>query len=112
VLELSKFSIKEINMNTAVKFLILYLIPILSIAITLGTYALVYGTYNEGFVGLVFIIVLLGLIASCYITIILVSRFLAKETIYFGIIFSILGCLLEFASVIIYTVIFEHELHF
>ena len=99
-------------MSNSVKFLILYLIPILSIVGTYGIYMLAYGTSGEGIVSFGFIIAILGLIASCYITITLVSQFVANETIYLGVIFSILAFLFELAAFAFYIVMFKQELHF
>lgn len=99
-------------MSTIVKFLILYLIPILSIAGTFGTYMLAYGTSGEGLVSFAFIIALVGLVASCYITITLVSQFLVNKTVYLGVIFSILACLLEFIAFAFFIVMFKEALRF
>ncbi len=98
-------------MSTTAKFLILYLIPCFSVAGTFGTYMIGYGTRAEGLIKFVFMIVVSALIASCYITVKLVSQFIADETIYSGVIFSILGCLLEFIAFAFYIVMFKDELY-
>ncbi|MEH6443559.1 MAG: hypothetical protein V7784_06645 [Oceanospirillaceae bacterium] len=97
-------------MSTTVTFLVLYLIPILTVAGTFGTYMLAYGTSGNDLIRFAFIVVIIGLIASCYITVILVSQFLSSEIIYSGVIFSILGCLFEFVAFSFYLVMFKDEL--
>ena len=101
---------KDMHLSTAVTFLILYLIPILTVSGTFGTYMLAYGTSGNGLIRLAFIIVLVGLIASCYLAVILVSQFLSDGISYSGVIFSILGCLIEFSAFAFYLVMFKDEL--
>ena len=55
-------------MSTTVKFLILYLIPILSFASIFGVYMLSYGkSLGNSLIDFAFRIVILGFIASCFI---------------------------------------------
>ncbi|MBL4796564.1 MAG: hypothetical protein JKY50_04050 [Oleispira sp.] len=94
-------------MDTLIKFLILYLIPILSSVSSVGVYKHAYGKAPEDtFINMAFIFVALGFIASCFIMVTLVSKFSSGEIIYSGIVFSILAWLLELIVVGLYLVIF------
>ena len=97
-------------MSTTVQFLILYLIPILSVAGTFGTYALGYGKKADDLVMFSFMFIGAGLIASCYLTVTLITQFLTDEVSYLGIAFSIVGCLLELIAFAFYILIFKDEL--
>jgi len=97
-------------MSTTVKFLILYLIPILTVSGTLGTFLLAYGKRSNGFIKFVFKVVILGLIAACYITVVLLFQFLTDDIVYSGVLFSILGCFFEFLAFAYYIVMFKDEL--
>jgi uncharacterized membrane protein YciS (DUF1049 family) len=99
-------------MSIAVSFFILYLIPILTIVLTFGLYMLAYGKSADGIVTLGFFLALSGLITSCYLTTILVSGFVANKIVYSGVIFSIMGCLIEIAAFGFYILIYKDELRF
>lgn len=94
-------------MSTTVKFLILYLIPILSFVSSVGVYMHAYGKAPENtYINLAFFFVVLGFIASCFITVMLVTQFLSNEAVYSGIVFSILAWLVELIVVGLYLVMF------
>lgn len=99
-------------MSTTVKFLILYSIPILTVIGTYLTYGLGYGTNAEGLVKLSFFIAIVGLISSFNITVKLVSKFLKNKISYAGIIFAILGSILDLISIGIFILFFQMELGF
>lgn len=102
--------IEGVNMNTTVKFLILYAIPILSVVGTFGTYMMGYGTRAEGLVRFALMIAILGLVTSCYIAATLVSQFLTNDIIYAGVIFAVLGCILELIAFYFFLFFFKMEL--
>lgn len=94
-------------MDTPLKFLILYLIPILSSVSSVGVYKHAYGKAPEDtFINMLFFFVVLGFVASCFITVTLVSKFSSGEVIYSGIVFSILAWIVELIVVGLYLVIF------
>lgn len=63
-------------MSNTANFLVLYLIPILSLAGTFGVYLLAYGnSLGKTYINFALIFVTLGFIASCFITIKLVYQF-------------------------------------
>lgn len=94
-------------MSNTVNFLVLYLIPILSLAVTFGVYLCAYGNpLGNTYINFAFIFVALGFIASCFIAVTLVSQFSADEIIYSGIFFSILAWLIELVVFGLYFVVF------
>ena len=99
-------------MSITIKFLILYLIPIISILGTFGLYLLAYGTNPKNIVDFVFLFMILGFIVSCYITVQLISQFWDNKIIYSGIVFSILGFFLEVMALLFYIVMFNEFLNF
>lgn len=99
-------------MSTTFSFIILYLIPVLTVLGTFGTYMLGYGTSGKELVSFVFLIVLAGFITSCCITVALISQFVKGDIIYSGIIFSLFGCLLGLAAFSFYILMFKQELRF
>jgi hypothetical protein len=105
-------SLKGIKMSTAGMFITLYLLPTLTIVGAFGTFLLAFGTNGDGLVGLIFIIVLLGLLTSTYITIQLVSKFVANQKNYTGILFSLLGWLYALVAVAFFIIFFHQELGF
>lgn len=97
-------------MNTTVKFIILYLIPVFTIIGTYGTYMLGYGTSAENLISFSFFLAVIGLITSFYLTVKLVSKFLGNKIIYSGVIFTVLACILEFISFSFFIFFFKSEL--
>jgi len=96
------------EMSTVVKFLILYLLPVVSFAGVGGIYLLAYGkSLDSPLIDLALLIVVAAFIASSYLTVLLISQFLANEVIYLGIICSILGWLLVLIPVVFYLAIFK-----
>ncbi len=94
-------------MSVTIKFIILYLIPVISFAGLVGVYFHGYGkSPGETFVNSAFFFVVLGFIASCFIAISLITQFTAGETIYTGIVFSILAWLIEIIVLVLYRVVF------
>ncbi|MFT5835812.1 MAG: hypothetical protein ACI9RG_000705 [Sulfurimonas sp.] len=94
-------------MSATVKFLILYLIAILSFASIFGVYMLAYGKpLDNPLIDFAFTLIILSFIASCFITVNLVSHFLSNETIYTGIVFSILASLLQAVVILLYLIVF------
>jgi hypothetical protein len=67
-----------------------------------------YGKAPENtFINIAFIFLILGFIASCFITVILVTHFLANETVYSGVAFSILALFFELIVLGLYLAIFK-----
>jgi hypothetical protein len=97
-------------MGTRIRFLILYLIPILSVIGTYITYGIGYGTRAEGLINFSFTLLVIGLISELYITIRLISHFLANKISYLGVIFTILGFILELLAFAFYLLFFQMEL--
>jgi len=95
-------------MNTAVMFLILYLIPFLTFASTFGLYMLAYGkSLDSPIIDFALLLIVSGIIVSSYMSVKLISQFVANEVIYLGIFFSILGWLLGFIPLAIYSIMFK-----
>lgn len=94
-------------MSNTAKFLVLYLIPIVSLASTFGVYLLAYGnSLGKTYINFGLIFVTLGFIASCFITVKLVYQFSSEVIIYSGIFFSILAWLIELVVFGLYFVVF------
>lgn len=68
------------------------------------------GKSANGFIKFVFVVVVTGLITACYITVTLIVNFIGDDVIYSGIIFSILGFLLELVAFSYYIIMFKDEL--
>lgn len=97
-------------MSSTVKFLVLYLIPIFTACGTLGTFMFAHGKSANSFIKFIFMVVSLGLISTCYITITLIIHFLSDGVFYSGVVFTILGCLFEFVTFGFFIVMFKDEL--
>jgi hypothetical protein len=92
-------------MSTSINFLILYLIPLLSFAGATGVYLHAHGKPPEDtFINFAFICIVIGFVASCFITTTLVSHFSSDAMNYFGIVFSILAWFIEYLVVGLYLV--------
>ncbi|WP_252858292.1 hypothetical protein [Photobacterium angustum] len=75
-------------MSTAAIFLILYLIPVLSFAGTIGTYMLLHGeSLSHPLINVVLLIVASGFIVSSYLSVKLISKLVSEKVMYFGIVF-------------------------
>lgn len=95
-------------MSTVVKFLILYLVPVLSFAGVLGIYMLAYGkSLDSPLISLALFLVVSSFIVSSYVAVILISQFAANGVIYSGLLFSILGWLLGGVPIFFYLVMFK-----
>lgn len=84
-------------MNIWLKFVILYLIPIVSFAFSVGAYLYLYGkslTLEQTIINFTFLAVVLGFIASSVLTINLITHFMPNY-IYLGVIFSVIAWLLD-----------------
>lgn len=78
-------------MNTAVKFITLYLIPVMSFAVYLSIYLHGHGKDSEDtYINLGFIFGLCAVVASSTLAFILIRHFLTDQTNYLGILFSII----------------------
>lgn len=78
-------------MNTAVKFLILYLIPVITILVWMLIFMHGYGKYSEDtYANLGFILTVCAVVVSSILAFGLVSHFLTNQTHYLGIVFSII----------------------
>ncbi|OED79909.1 hypothetical protein OAS_03950 [Vibrio cyclitrophicus ZF65] len=97
-------------MKKRVMLSILYLLPILTVAGTFGTYLLVYGTDGYGYLNFYTVVAFLGVVVSCYFSKVLITQFLLNKPIYLGVLLSILGCLLQFASFAFVILMFHHDL--
>ena len=94
-------------MSTTIKFLILYLIPIVTFASSVGVYVHGYGkSPRNTYVNFAFFFVILGFISSSIIAITLLSQFISGETILSGIIFSILPWVADLIVVGLYVYVF------
>ncbi|MBW8192890.1 hypothetical protein K0504_17785 [Neiella marina] len=95
-------------MSTVVKFIVLYLIPVVSFAAVIGSYLLVYGESSEHpLINLALLLVASGFVASSYVGVKLISQFVDETIIYSGIIFTVLGWLLGAVPVVIYLMLFK-----
>jgi hypothetical protein len=94
-------------MNTAVKFLILYLIPIITFASSVGVYVHAHGKPPENtFVSIGFAFVVSAFITSCVLAFNVISQYLSTEVSILGIGFALLALILELVVVGLYLVIF------
>ncbi len=94
-------------MSITIKFLVLYLIPILSFVSSLGTYLHAHGKPSENtYINLVFILVVLGFLASSYIAMGLISLFITDEIVYSGIAFTVLPWVIELVVLGLYCIVF------
>lgn len=84
-------------MNITLNFALLYLIPVMSFALAVGTYLKVYGralALEQKIINFTFSIIIVGFIASSSLAIILVTHFLPNE-VYSGVVFSIIAWFLD-----------------
>ena len=94
-------------MSISVQFLILYLVPIVSFAGAVGIYARAYGKDLEHtFINPVFVLILVGFVASCFIAQRLVSYFMEGDANYVGVMLAILPCVINFLVAGLYAVVF------
>lgn len=78
-------------MNTAVKFLILYLIPVINILVCMLIFMHGYGKYLEDtYINFGIIITVCAVVASSILAFGLISHFLTNQVHYWGIAFSII----------------------
>ncbi len=99
-------------MSTTLKFSILYLIPILSFAATIGIYLLAYGkSLHNPIIDFGLILVISCFISSSYLAVVLISHFLAQEVKYLGILFSVFAWILGIIPVWVYFVMFKESLN-
>lgn len=97
-----------VNVSTATIFLILYLIPVLSFAGTIGTYMLLHGeSLSHPFINVVLLIVASGFIVSSYHCVKVISKFVCEKVMYLGIVFTVLAWLLGVIAVVFYLVMFK-----
>jgi len=97
-------------MSTAVKFLVLYLTPILSFAGTTGIYLLAYGgSLDNPIIDFALLLIISGFITSSYFTVKLISHFVIKKVNYLGILFSLFGFILGLIPIWFYFVMFEES---
>ncbi|MFB9156004.1 hypothetical protein ACFFUS_22195 [Vibrio gallaecicus] len=95
-------------MSTVVKFLIIYLVPVISFSGIIGSYMLVYGdSVDHPIISLVLLFVISGFLVSSYLSVKLVSQFSGEKLIYSGIFFTVLGWLLGGVPVIICLMLFK-----
>lgn len=82
-------------MGTAARFLILYIIPVISIAGVVGTYIFVYGeSVDHPLIDFALILVVSGFLVSSGLSVKLISHFLGRSINYLGVIFTVAGWLL------------------
>jgi len=94
-------------MSITVKFIILYLIPILTFAGSFGVYRHAYGKSPEDtYINIAFFFVVLGFIASCAIAFALINQFVSIERNYLGIVFSLLPWGADLLVLGLYLVVF------
>lgn len=94
-------------MSTAFKFIILYIIPIVKFASAVGVYIHSYGkSPAKSYVNFAFVFIIVGFIVSCTITIALLSQYMSGESVYSGIVFSVLPWLVELIVVSLYVYVF------
>ncbi|UQI39000.1 hypothetical protein [Vreelandella venusta] len=93
-------------MGTATKFLILYLIPVISFAGTVGTYIFVYGeSVDHPLIDIALALVVLGFLFSSIVSVKLISQFLSNNINYLGVFFAVVGWLLELVPVSVYMLL-------
>lgn len=91
-------------MSTATKFLILYLIPVISLAVNFGTYIFVYGeSVDHPLIDFSLVLVISGFLFSSGLSIRLISHFLDGNVNYLGITFAVVGWLLGLIPVSLYV---------
>ena len=94
-------------MSIIIKFLILYLIPVVSFLGSLAVYLHANGKPPENtYINITFIFVALGFIASCYIAIGLISHFVSADIVYSGILFTVLPWVIELVVLSLYFIVF------
>ena len=93
-------------MGTATKFLMLYLIPVISFAGTVGTYIFVYGeSVDHPLIDVALALVILGFLFSSIISVKLIFHFLSGSVNYLGVVFTVIGWLLEIVPVSVYMLL-------
>lgn len=91
-------------MAAATKFLILYLIPVISLAVTFGTYIFVYGeSVDHPLIDFSLVLVMLGFLFSSSLSVRLISHFSGGNVNYLGITFAVVGWLLGVIPVSLYV---------
>jgi len=93
-------------MDIWLKFLILYSLPIATLASVVGLYLLFYNKDVGLSAHLAFLLIFSGFMASSFLTVTLVIHFMASTNIYSGITFSVLAWLLESIAFSIYVYVF------
>jgi len=94
-------------MSNTVKFIILYLIPILTFSGSVGFYFYAYGKSPEDiYINIVFFFVVLGFIATCAIAFTLINQFVSIERNYLGVIFSLLPLIADLLVLGLYLKVF------
>lgn len=95
-------------MSTIIKFLILYLLPVLSFAGVIGIYLLAYGkSLDNPLIEFAFFLSVFSFIASSYLSVKLISCFVTKSVNYWGILFSCLGFVLGIIPILVYLLMFK-----
>ena len=94
-------------MNIWLKFGILYLIPIVSFALAIGTYLYLYGkSYDleKTIINFTILVIVIGFTASSILTIAMVMHFMPNHN-YLGIVFSVIAWFFDLLVVGLYLVI-------
>ena len=95
------------EMSITVKFLILYLIPVLTFVGSFGVYFHAYGKSPENtFINFGFFIVVCAFFASSTLALSLVHHFLLKQNSYVGVVFSLIPWFAAIIVIILYLVVF------
>lgn len=91
-------------MGAATKFLILYLIPVVSFAVTFVTYLFVYGeSVDHPLIDVAFVLVMSCFLFSSGLSVNLVVQFLGGDINFLGITFAVLGWLAGLIPVSLYV---------
>lgn len=92
-------------MGTATKFLILYLIPVISLGVTFITYLFVYGeSVDHPLIDFALVLLMSGFLISSSLSIKLIFQFLDGSINLLGIIFSVVGWLVGLIPISLYVV--------
>lgn len=92
-------------MGTATKFLTLYLIPVISLAVTFVTYLFVYGeSIDHPLIDVSLVLVISGFLFSSILSVKLIFQFLGDNINYLGITFAVVGWLVGLIPIGLYAV--------
>ncbi|RBP53669.1 hypothetical protein DFR28_1011056 [Arenicella xantha] len=94
-------------MSVIGKFIILYLIPLVTFAVSLGVYVHAYGKSPEDtYVNIGLLFTICSLVASSALAFNLAHKFLPGHSNYLGVVFSLIPCFLSIIVIILYLIVF------